>query len=241
MLYELAHREDPAAKEIGTELRLDAGYLSRIVQNFDENGLITRKPLPSDRRQYRLALTAKGRQAFAKLERSSQDDVAAMLAALSRGASRRLIGAMAEIERLLGDASVRPRPGDPARATGPATWAGWCRATARSMPANTASIPLRGAGRGDRGKIPDLVRCLARALLDRRNRRRAGRLGISGAPYRRSRQAATAAGRSGRARTGTRPAAGRRVHRVRAAVRLVVREQGSKRLSWSLFFGFGGV
>jgi DNA-binding MarR family transcriptional regulator/GNAT superfamily N-acetyltransferase len=110
VLYELAHREDPSAKEIGTELGLDAGYLSRIVQSFDENGLITRKPLPSDRRQYRLALTAKGRQAFAKLERSSQDDVAAMLAALSGGASRKLIGAMVEIERLLGDASARFRP-----------------------------------------------------------------------------------------------------------------------------------
>ena len=82
MLYELAHREDLSAKEIGTELGLDAGYLSRIVQKFDEAGLITRKPLPSDRRQYRLALTAKGRQAFAKLERSMQDEVAAMLATL---------------------------------------------------------------------------------------------------------------------------------------------------------------
>ena len=75
VLYELAHREELAAKEIGIELGLDPGYLSRIVQKFDEDGLITRKPLPSDRRQYRLGLTAKGRQAFAKLERSSQDDV----------------------------------------------------------------------------------------------------------------------------------------------------------------------
>ena len=50
VLYELAHREDLSAKEIGSELGLDAGYLSRIVQNFDENGLNTRKPLPSDRR-----------------------------------------------------------------------------------------------------------------------------------------------------------------------------------------------
>ena len=83
VLYELAHREDPSAKEIGSELGLDAGYLSRIVQSFDEDGLITRTPLASDRRQYRLALTAKGRQAFAKLERSSQDEVGAMLAKLS--------------------------------------------------------------------------------------------------------------------------------------------------------------
>ena len=102
VLYELAHREDLAAKEIGIELGLDPGYLSRIIQNFDDNGLITRKALPSDRRQYRLSLTAKGRQAFAKLDRSSHDDIAAMLAALPHGDSERLTAAMAMIERLLG-------------------------------------------------------------------------------------------------------------------------------------------
>ena len=110
MLYELAHRQDLAAKEIGIELGLDPGYLSRIIQSFDESGLITRKPLPSDRRQYRLGLTAKGRQAFAKLDRSSHDDVAAMLATLPRGDSERLIGAMAVIERLLGAPHVSPPP-----------------------------------------------------------------------------------------------------------------------------------
>src|SRR5260370_7601218 len=83
VLYELAHRDDLSAKEIGIELGLDPGYLSRIVQNFDDSGLITRKPLPADRRQYQLSLTARGRQAFAKVSRSSHDDVAPMLAALA--------------------------------------------------------------------------------------------------------------------------------------------------------------
>src|SRR6476620_12433926 len=73
VLYELAHRDDLAAKEIGTELGLDPGYLSRIVQSFDEKGLIARRPLPADRRQYQLGLTAKGRQAFAKLNLVSQN------------------------------------------------------------------------------------------------------------------------------------------------------------------------
>jgi DNA-binding MarR family transcriptional regulator/GNAT superfamily N-acetyltransferase len=110
VLYELANGENLAAKEIGIELGLDPGYLSRIIQNFDENGLITRKPLPSDRRQYQLSLTAKGRQAFAKVDRSSHDDVAAMLATLPPGDSERLIGAMAVIERLLGAPRVQPPP-----------------------------------------------------------------------------------------------------------------------------------
>jgi DNA-binding MarR family transcriptional regulator/GNAT superfamily N-acetyltransferase len=120
VLYELATRENLSAKEIGIELGLDPGYLSRIVQNFDDSGLITRKPVPTDRRQYQLGLTAKGRQAFAKLSRSSHDDVAGMLAALAPGDTSRLIEAMSVIGRLLGTSPVtrppavlrEPRPGD---------------------------------------------------------------------------------------------------------------------------------
>ena len=120
VLYELATCENLVAKEIGIELGLDPGYLSRIVQNFDDNGLITRKPALADRRQHQLSLTAKGRQAFAKLSRSSHDDIANMLSALAPGDIRRLTGAMAAIEQLLGEqpaarppAMLRePRPGD---------------------------------------------------------------------------------------------------------------------------------
>jgi DNA-binding MarR family transcriptional regulator/GNAT superfamily N-acetyltransferase len=110
VLYELAHRDDLAAKEIGIELGLDPGYLSRIVQSFDEQGLITRRPLPSDRRQVCLNLTARGRQAFAKLNLSSQNEVAAMLAALAPGDAKRLTGAMTTIEDLLEPGETRRAP-----------------------------------------------------------------------------------------------------------------------------------
>jgi DNA-binding MarR family transcriptional regulator/N-acetylglutamate synthase-like GNAT family acetyltransferase len=120
VLYELAQRDNLSAKAIGIELGLDAGYLSRIVQNFQDKGLITRKASAVDRRQYDLCLTAKGRQAFARLTRSSQDDVAAMLRALSPGNGARLVQAMATIERLMGSPAgvapaatlYGPRPGD---------------------------------------------------------------------------------------------------------------------------------
>lgn len=120
VLYELAHRDDLSAKQIAAGLSLDAGYLSRILQVFLDKGLISRKPLPSDRRQFQLGLTAKGRLASGRLNRSSHDHVAALLGELPPGDDDRVVQAMATIENLLAPqvsraraATLRPhRPGD---------------------------------------------------------------------------------------------------------------------------------
>jgi DNA-binding MarR family transcriptional regulator/N-acetylglutamate synthase-like GNAT family acetyltransferase len=119
VLYELENRGNRSAKEIGAELNLDPGYLSRIIQKFADDGLIVRKPLPADKRQYQLSLTAKGRQAFTKLDRNSHDDVAKMLRPLLEADRCRLTAAMMTIERLLGHAPSptvatlrEQRPGD---------------------------------------------------------------------------------------------------------------------------------
>jgi DNA-binding MarR family transcriptional regulator/ribosomal protein S18 acetylase RimI-like enzyme len=118
VLYELAQHEDVSAKEIGAELGLDTGYLSRILQKFDDDGLILRRPLESDRRQYRIGLTEPGRAAFAGLNDHSQSEIAAMIGALAPADRQRLTEAMGRIERLLGDAPPpramlrEPRPGD---------------------------------------------------------------------------------------------------------------------------------
>ncbi|HEY0328704.1 MAG TPA: helix-turn-helix domain-containing GNAT family N-acetyltransferase [Rhodopseudomonas sp.] len=118
VLYELAQRDAAAAKQIGAELGLDPGYLSRMLQSFHDHGLITRQPSPEDRRQFRLGLTAKGRAAFAALERAAKAEVAALLARMSRSASSRLVAAMQTIERLLTPGAAplatlrNPRPGD---------------------------------------------------------------------------------------------------------------------------------
>lgn len=110
VLFELAHRDGALAKEIGAELGLDPGYLSRIVQSFTEQGLITRKPVATDRRQFALALTAKGRLASGRLERASHDAVGKMIATLPDDGGRRLVDAMSAIEHLLDDEAPSPQP-----------------------------------------------------------------------------------------------------------------------------------
>jgi DNA-binding MarR family transcriptional regulator/GNAT superfamily N-acetyltransferase len=110
ILYELAHRERPTASELCRELDLDPGYLSRILAGFRRRGLILRAASETDRRQIHLSLSDAGRAAFAPLDRRSRDEIAALLTRLLEPGQRRLIAAMAEIERLLAPASAPREP-----------------------------------------------------------------------------------------------------------------------------------
>jgi DNA-binding MarR family transcriptional regulator/N-acetylglutamate synthase-like GNAT family acetyltransferase len=120
VLYELANRQDLAAAEIGRELGLDAGYLSRILQRFARDGLLHRERSPHDARQARLTLTEAGRLAFASLEAASAREIDTLLARLTDAAQSALVTAMRQIETVLGGAETvahpwlmrPPRPGD---------------------------------------------------------------------------------------------------------------------------------
>ncbi len=101
VLYELAHRGHPTATELAEDLDLDAGYLSRILGNFEKRGVLTRKQSKLDGRQLELRLTRAGRAVFQPLEKCSCEEVSRMLGDLFPNEQSRLIGAMNTIESLL--------------------------------------------------------------------------------------------------------------------------------------------
>jgi len=120
-LYEVAHRDDATAAEIASSLGFDAGYLSRILRRFEEQGLLTRTRSRDDARQSHLALTKKGRSTFATLETRARHDIGGLLEPLADDDQRRVTVAMGTIERLLDRRSAPslaplilrdPRPGD---------------------------------------------------------------------------------------------------------------------------------
>ena len=113
VLYELAHRQDATAGELARDLDLDPGYLSRILQSFERRGLLSRTPALYDRRQSHLALTDRGRKAFAPLDRRSGEESEQLLDRVPAADRPRLIGAMHTIESLLG----APAPAESASAS----------------------------------------------------------------------------------------------------------------------------
>ncbi|GKX34446.1 MAG: GNAT family N-acetyltransferase [Rhizobiaceae bacterium MnEN-MB40S] len=122
VLYEIANA--PAggrvtAADLGRDLGLDAGYLSRLVTGLEKQELLSRVPSPDNAKRLDLELTEKGRTTFAKLNAASATEVADLLGKLIPAEQRQLVGAMRRIERLLGaDGQERifilrdPEPGD---------------------------------------------------------------------------------------------------------------------------------
>ena len=110
ILFELAHRERPSAMELCRDLGLDAGYLSRLLRNFRQRGLVTQRASDADGRRNLLELTRKGKAAFAALDARSGQDIASMLGGLAEGEQERLVAAMLGIEGLLRGGPPDPTP-----------------------------------------------------------------------------------------------------------------------------------
>ena len=117
VLYELGQRGVATASELGAELDLDLGYLSRLVQSLRRQGLLQGEPSKEDARRVRLSLSAKGRKVYLQLDARSRQEVAGMLDQLPAPQQQRLVGALQAVEAVLErkdkPVSLREhRPGD---------------------------------------------------------------------------------------------------------------------------------
>ncbi len=101
VLYELATRDAPKAREIAEELGMDAGYLSRLLGKFERDGLLKRKASEQDGRYADLTLTGRGRSAFRKLNALSEEQAQTVLSGLSPSARMQLIDCMRTVEGIL--------------------------------------------------------------------------------------------------------------------------------------------
>ncbi|MFI6486533.1 GNAT family N-acetyltransferase [Streptomyces sp. NPDC050564] len=110
VLYELAHSPRTDAVDLRTELSLDSGYLSRILNKFEQDGLVDRAPSEKDPRRRRITLTARGRDAADLLDERARETVGSLLASVAPADRERLAEAMRTVRTILGDGGgARPQ------------------------------------------------------------------------------------------------------------------------------------
>lgn len=119
VLYEIGQRGECTASDLGADLDLDLGYLSRLLQGLKRQRLVQGEAAKHDARQRRLTLTPKGRKTFAALDEGSRRAVGDMLTPLRAPEREKLLRAMATVESVLGAPVKEPaitlrthRPGD---------------------------------------------------------------------------------------------------------------------------------
>ncbi|HBW36708.1 bifunctional helix-turn-helix transcriptional regulator/GNAT family N-acetyltransferase [Desulfosporosinus sp. BICA1-9] len=88
VLYEIGHRKNCTAMDLIETLRIDPGYLSRIIKRFRKETLLYRVQSPEDGRLYYLNLTDIGKDTLRKLD------------SLSNGQIQRLINSVPERDRM---------------------------------------------------------------------------------------------------------------------------------------------
>ena len=101
VLYEMYHQPGITARDIMSSLKIDKGYLSRMLRQFEKKKLLARSQSGEDGRYMRLSLTALGKKEFSVLNAASDDQLKEILAGLTDSQCTKLVRNMASIKSLL--------------------------------------------------------------------------------------------------------------------------------------------
>lgn len=105
--------EGADVRALRSRLDLDSGDFSRILRTLEDEGLVTVDTSSVDRRVRVVRLTAAGVRERAELDARSEEAAAAVLAELTAAQQRRLVTAMATVDRLLQASMIEVDVEDP--------------------------------------------------------------------------------------------------------------------------------
>lgn len=106
VLFEIGRAGSIDLRQLRETLGLDSGYLSRLLRSLEGQGLVESERKAEDGRVRVLCLTALGAGEYEAYDRLSDDLARALLSGLDGERRKRLVSAMAEVERLLRGAAV---------------------------------------------------------------------------------------------------------------------------------------
>ncbi|HEX3731658.1 MAG TPA: helix-turn-helix domain-containing GNAT family N-acetyltransferase [Mycobacteriales bacterium] len=101
LLFEIARRTEIEVTELRRLLNLDAGYSSRILRRFIDNGLIARTTSPGDARRHIVRLTEAGAAAFAEVDTAQAAAIERLIVPLDLDRRNQLVKAMGAINAAL--------------------------------------------------------------------------------------------------------------------------------------------
>jgi DNA-binding MarR family transcriptional regulator/GNAT superfamily N-acetyltransferase len=101
LLYELGERGTARAGDLARDLRLDPGYVSRLVRQLEAKGALDRRPNAGDARQLDLVLTDAGDAHYRRNVEAARAMVGGLVARLDATARRTLVSRLAEVATLL--------------------------------------------------------------------------------------------------------------------------------------------
>lgn len=101
VLHEIENSIDCTPKKLSETLCMDAGYLSRILKQFEKSSFIEKSQSLEDGRSYFLHLTDQGRQVLVALNARSDKQIDKLVESLSESDQSKLIRSMNDIENVL--------------------------------------------------------------------------------------------------------------------------------------------
>jgi DNA-binding MarR family transcriptional regulator/N-acetylglutamate synthase-like GNAT family acetyltransferase len=107
LIYEMHQSCGVTATTLQHIMRLDAGYLSRMISRLEKRGLVRRTLSGEDGRARPLELTDDGKALFRRIDQSSTKEMETMIAHLSSDERVELSAALAKVEWLVDPAAAR--------------------------------------------------------------------------------------------------------------------------------------
>lgn len=115
VLNEISFKKSTTATVLARDLKLDGGYLSRILCRFEKDGLITKEKSKEDARQRVICMTKKGRKVGDDVLDEARRIITNIVGPLNLQDQIRLVAAMTTIDRIINrdkitDDRVTPPP-----------------------------------------------------------------------------------------------------------------------------------
>jgi len=101
ILYEIGKTEDCTFSILCNSLKLDQGYISRILDQFEKDGFIVRRQAPNDRRMDFLFLTDQGTEKLNELIDACNHLVQELIVNLSDEEINEVVFCMKRVEEIL--------------------------------------------------------------------------------------------------------------------------------------------